>query len=74
MFIYPRVEFKAIEGHALGANRNLDQSRPDVGIEAVPIHPDVGWRIAKSDQTRQQRAVDAVASAFGVSQCAAAHA
>lgn len=39
--VYPGVEFKAVEGNALPANRDLGQQRTDLSAEAVAVHAEV---------------------------------
>jgi hypothetical protein len=49
MIIYPAVQFKTIESHALAADPHLKNVRSHPGVEPVPIHAEVTRRIAKPD-------------------------
>jgi hypothetical protein len=55
MVLCPSIEIKAIEGDALRADRNLGQVQPNRRIEAVFVHPEIGGRVAQTDQARQHR-------------------
>ena len=50
----PGVQFKAIEGDALGADRDLRELRPDLGVEPVAVHAEIERRVAKADEARKQ--------------------
>jgi len=50
MLLCPRVQFKPVECHALGADRDLGEIAADLGVEAVAVHAEVGRRIAESDE------------------------
>jgi hypothetical protein len=50
ILIRPRIEVKAIKGDSLDANRNERELRTDFAIEAVPVHPEVGGRVAQSNK------------------------
>jgi hypothetical protein len=39
MVLRPRVQFKSIECDPLHADRDLGEARPDLGVEAVAVHP-----------------------------------
>ena len=52
ILVGPFVEFKAIEADALLANGDFGQVRPNLGIEPIAIHAEVGWRITKPDDAR----------------------
>ena len=48
--IYPGVQLKAVEGNPLPTNRDLGEVRADLNVEAVAVHADVAWGIAKAKQ------------------------
>ena len=50
MLLCPRVQFKPVEGNALGADRDLGEIAADLGVEAVAIHAEVARRVAESDE------------------------
>jgi len=50
MLLCPRVQFKPVEGNALGANRDLGEIAADFGVEAVAIHAEVSRRVAEPDE------------------------
>lgn len=54
MVVSPRVEVKPIECDAALADRDLDEIRPHLGIEAVAIHPQVSRGVAIAEETREQ--------------------
>jgi hypothetical protein len=45
----PGVKVKAIERDALRAQRNLGEAWPDLGVEPVAVHAEVGRRITHAD-------------------------
>jgi hypothetical protein len=51
MVVHPRVEFKAIERHALFADGDGGQVRPNFMVKTVAIHSQIRWGIAKADQS-----------------------
>jgi hypothetical protein len=53
--IRPRVEVKAVKGNSLNANRNARELRTDFAIEAVPVHPEVGGRVAQPNKPGRNR-------------------
>ena len=53
MLLCPGIEFKAVKGDALPANRNFCQIGPYGLIKMVPIHAKVGGGIAQPQETRQ---------------------
>lgn len=55
MLLHPSVEFKAVERDALGADRDLGEVRPDLGVEAVAVHAEVAGGVAEAQQARQYR-------------------
>jgi len=46
----PGVHFKPIKGYALLADGNLRQLCPNLAIESIPVHAQVGRGIAESDK------------------------
>lgn len=50
MLLHPGVEFKAIEGNALGANRDLGDIGAYFGVEAVSVHAQVARGVAEAQQ------------------------
>jgi hypothetical protein len=55
IFLGSGFHFKAIEGAALRADANFSQMRPDLAVEAILVHPEEGWRIAQTYETRENR-------------------
>ena len=53
MFLRPRVKLKSIESDSLNADRYFGQARPDLGVEAIPIHAEVARRVSESQETRK---------------------
>jgi hypothetical protein len=43
----PSVELKAIEGDALGSNRDFREMRPHLGVEPVAVHTEIRRRVTK---------------------------
>lgn len=56
MVVGPCIEVKAIEGNALRADRDGDQTDTDIAIEAVLVHPEIRWRVAKPDEAGNDNA------------------
>jgi hypothetical protein len=50
----PGVQFKAIEGDALGADRDLRELRPHLGVEPVAVHAEIERRVTKADEAGEQ--------------------
>jgi hypothetical protein len=50
MLLCPRVQFKSVECHALGADRDLREIAADFGVKAVAVHAEVGRRVAETDE------------------------
>jgi hypothetical protein len=48
MVVDPGIEFKPVEGDALGADRDFREVRPDLGVEAVAVHADVAGSVAEA--------------------------
>ncbi len=46
----PPVKFKTIKGHALAADADFGKLRPHLKVEAVPVHAQVPWRIAETEE------------------------
>ena len=44
--IRPTIEVKTIKGDSLNANRYARKQRTDFAIEPIPVHPEVGGRVA----------------------------
>jgi hypothetical protein len=55
MLVGPRIEVKAIEGHALDSDRNDDYTGAHLAVEAVLVHPEVSRRIPQSDESGRNR-------------------
>ena len=53
----PGVQFKAIERDALGADRDLRELRPYLGIEPIAVHAEVERRVAKADEAGEKRRI-----------------
>jgi hypothetical protein len=43
--VHPGVQIKAIEGNALFPDSDFNEIRTDLGVEAVPVHPQIEGRI-----------------------------
>jgi len=43
--IHKGIQIKAVEGNALFADLNFDKIRANLGVKAVPVHPNIEWRI-----------------------------
>ena len=54
MLLHPGVELKAVEGNALGANRDLGDIGAYFGVEAVSVHAQVARGVAEAQQTREE--------------------
>jgi len=50
ILLRPGVHFKAVKGDTLFADGNLRQLRPNIAIESVFVHAQVGRGIAEADQ------------------------
>src|SRR5690242_18163545 len=50
----PGVQFKAIEGDALGADGDFRELRPYLGVEPVAVHAEIERRVAKADEAWEQ--------------------
>lgn len=50
MVVGPCIEVKAIEGNALRADRDGDQTDTDIAVEAVLVHAEIRRRVAKPDE------------------------
>lgn len=59
MLLYPCVEFKTVERDALHPDRDHRKPRPDLGVEPVAVHAEVGGGVAQA----QQAAISAQATA-----------
>ncbi|MCH7820963.1 MAG: hypothetical protein IIA07_03005 [Proteobacteria bacterium] len=49
---HPGVQFKSVEGNALLTDGNVGEKGPDLGVEAVAVHAEIGWSIAKAYEPR----------------------
>ena len=54
MVLRPGVEFKPVECDPLAADGDLGEQRADLGVETVPVHPEVKGRIAQPDEPGEQ--------------------
>jgi len=43
--VEPGVQIKPIKGNTLLAHPNLSDKRTHLGIELVPVHAEIAWRI-----------------------------
>jgi len=50
--LHPGVQFKPVEGDTLPTDGNVGETRPDLAIEAVAVHAEIGWRVAKTYEPR----------------------
>ena len=50
--VHPGIQFKAVEGYSLPANRDLGDQGAHVGVEAMAVHPEVARSVAKTEQAR----------------------
>jgi len=48
--IYPGVQIKAVEGNTLCANPDFNETRSDLGVEAIPVHSQIEGRVPQPDQ------------------------
>jgi hypothetical protein len=48
MLVGPRIEVKAIEGHALDSDRNDGHRGAHLAVEAVLVHAEIPRRIPES--------------------------
>lgn len=55
MLLHPGVEFKPVEGDALGANGDFGDMGADFGVEAVAVHAQVARGVAEADQPGEER-------------------
>jgi hypothetical protein len=55
MVFGPGIEVKAIKGDTLFADGNFGETRPNDGIEPIPIHAQVQWCVPQPDQPRKYR-------------------
>jgi hypothetical protein len=46
------VQFNAVEGECLTSQRDFRQVGTELGVELVPVHADVGRRVAHTEQSR----------------------
>jgi hypothetical protein len=51
--VRPAVKLVAIKSNAALADRDFGQVRADFAVEAVPVHAEVGGRVAVADEARQ---------------------
>ena len=49
--IYPGVQIKAVEGNTLCANPDFNETRSDLGVEAIPVHSQIEGRVPQPDQS-----------------------
>src|SRR5882724_12480647 len=54
MLVGPRIEVKAIEGHALDSDRNDGHTGAHLAVEAVLVHAEIARRIPEPYQSRHQ--------------------
>lgn len=52
MVVDPSVQFKAVEGNPLRADRGLGEARSDLTVEAVAVHAEIGRCVTETDQPR----------------------
>jgi hypothetical protein len=50
--IHPGLQFKSVESDTLFADRDLDEVRPHLGVEAVAVHAEIARCIAETNQSR----------------------
>lgn len=43
--VYPVVKIKAIEGNTLFADLDFNEIRTNLGVETVPVHPQIKGRV-----------------------------
>ena len=55
----PGVQFKAIEGDTLDADRNLGEIRANLGIKPIAVHAEVERSVAEADEARKKGWVSA---------------
>jgi hypothetical protein len=48
----PGVELLAIEGDAPAAERDFGERRANLGVEAVAVDAEVGWRVAVTEDRK----------------------
>ncbi len=53
IFLGGALHFKAVKGAALAPDPNLGEARADLAVEAVLVHPEIGWCIAETNEPRQ---------------------
>jgi hypothetical protein len=51
----PGIEVKPVEGDALRADWDRGEERANIAIEAIFVHAEIRWRVAQSDEARQER-------------------
>jgi len=51
ILVHPVVQIKPVKGDALLPDANFHQIRPDLGIEAVPVHAQIEGGVPQSDQS-----------------------
>jgi len=47
ILIHPGVQIKAVEGNSLFSNGNFNEIRPDLCVEAIPVHPEIKGGISQ---------------------------
>jgi hypothetical protein len=52
MILRPDIEFKSIDGDALGSNRNFGEMRSYYLIEVVAVHAEIAGRHHDADEAR----------------------
>lgn len=54
MLLHPGVEFKPVEGNALGANGDFGDMGADFGVEAVAVHAQVARGVAEAEEPGEE--------------------
>lgn len=48
----PGIEVKTVESDSVRADRDYIQERPNVAIEAIFVHAEIGGRVAQPNEAR----------------------
>ena len=54
ILVYPGIQFKSVESNPAATDRDFGEVGPYLSIEAISIHAEVEWCIAKADESRQE--------------------
>lgn len=54
IILHPGIQFKSVECDPAATDRDLGEEGPYLGIEAITVHAEVKWCIAKANESRKE--------------------